>query len=136
MRSFSQYFSETFNDKNIENAIKKVKFRVIFWNSDSNIFQAIVNGEIREFEFYGHEDYSNIIQMIASYYYKSKSVWKTIDYITKRFARLLPQSQKEKPIDLTDKFVKCPECEQSMQISGHRPGTVCPNCGQGTLEVM
>lgn len=136
MRSFSQYFSETFSDKDIENTIKKVKFRIVFWSSDSNIFKAIVNGEIREFEFYGHEDYSDIIQMVESYYHKSKSVWKTVEYITKRFARLLSQSKKEKPTNITGRFVKCPECGQSMQISGHHPGTVCPNCEQGTLELM
>ena len=72
--------------------------------------------------------------MIESYYSRSKSVWKTVDYITKRFARLLPQPQKEKPTSITSKFVKCPECQQSMQISGNRPGTTCPNCGQGILE--
>jgi hypothetical protein len=133
MRVFNQYFIEVFS-KNAINFIKTTRFRIIGWNSDSNIFKAIINGEIRDFEFYGHEDYPEIINMINSYYYKSKSVRKTIDYIQKRFARLLPQ--KSKPIKVTGKLVKCPECKQMMQISGNRPGTVCPNCGEGVLEII
>ena len=87
-------------------------------------------------ELFYSDNYSQIIDMISTYYYKSKSVRKTIDYIQKRFARLLPQPEKEKMTKITGKFVKCPECKQAMQIAGNRPGTMCPNCGQGELEIM
>lgn len=136
MRTLNQYLSYIFYESNSNNYNKNVKFKIINWNSDSDKFKAVINGEIRTFKFYGNEDHEEIIRMINSYYFKSKSVNKTIQYIENRFAKLLPVENKNKFAKLTGKFVKCPECEQMMQISGNRPGTICPNCNSGELEPM
>ena len=131
MRTLNNYLHEF----NVNDYIKNIKFKIISWNSYDNKFKAIINGEIKIFEFYGHEDHEDIINKINSYYFKSKSVNKTVQYIENKFAKLLPSSEENRSIKPTGKFVKCSKCEQIMQMSGNRPGTICPNCGSGILEI-
>ena len=133
MRTFNQYFSETFS---VDDYIKEIKFKITDWNTYDKKFKAIINGEFRDFEFYTYGEYARMIERIDAFYHQSKSVYKTLDYIQKNFAKLIPQPIKEKEIKLTDKFVKCSSCGQTAQISGNKPGTVCPNCGEGTMEIM
>ena len=132
MRTFKQYFTETFDTSDY---IKNISFKITDWNSDDKEFKAIVYGEMKDFRFYEYGGHAEAVDKIEYFYKKSKSARKTIEYIEQNFARLINNPQ-DKEIKITDKFVKCPKCGQATQMSGNRPGTTCPNCGEGILEPM
>ncbi|MFW5793993.1 MAG: hypothetical protein ACOCV1_00760 [Bacillota bacterium] len=123
-----------FIENNSSFPIKNIRFLFWEWDKYKPQFKVIINGEMRNFIF-TEPDHEEIVNRINKFFRRSNSPNKTLAQLLKYSKEIRPKRSLDQKPKFTSKAVFCPECEQKMNIDSNPPGTICPNCGEGILEI-
>lgn len=124
--------------RTVDDYFKKIRFSILSWNTRDEILDVVVEGERRRYRWKNYEDRQECVDDVERVFSSTRSPWKAVKRLELYADRVdaPPVAAKKPRYDRPTKMVRCNACGHEAPIGNNPPGTRCPNCGDGELDVF